>query len=148
MVGSADDKTCVWGTDTNITSNYDSTIKFGVDSVYGCNMKMTVSEYTTFCLEQQWKQLKIFNFLKNLQYIGIFGNAQISFAKVVIFNHRIGLKLLMSTTLARRTGITVRLLVPSLLISSLMFFTLMLVLSPILRSILLLVDCLHDMSKD
>jgi hypothetical protein len=84
MVGKADDKTCIDGKDTSISSNLDSTIKFGVDSTYGCTKNMTVSEYTTFCLEKQWKNLKIFNFPIDIQYIGMFGNAQINFLKVFL----------------------------------------------------------------
>jgi hypothetical protein len=82
MIGSGDDQKCIIGKDMSINSQHDTAIKFGVDAQYGCTVQMTLSQYTTFCLEQGWKNLKLFNFPLNLQYLGTFGNAQINYSNV------------------------------------------------------------------
>jgi hypothetical protein len=82
MVGRGVDNSCMKGNDNLIGSSYDTPLKFGVNNIYGCNMNMTLAQFTSFCLEQQWKDLKLFNFPKNIQYLGVFGNAQLNYAKV------------------------------------------------------------------
>jgi hypothetical protein len=77
MTGRKEDQTCLNGDGTSINSEYDSPVKFGIDSVYSCQTEFLFSDFNLFCTSKGWKNYSIFNFVKKLQYLGKFGIANL-----------------------------------------------------------------------
>lgn len=76
MIGRKDDGTCSSIKSGNtIQSSLDTPILFGVNSVYSCNQNFNLQQFQDFCNNKDWKNLVIYNFVKNIQYIGIFGSS-------------------------------------------------------------------------
>ena len=63
--------------DINILTDFnkENTINFGENTKWGCSIKMDLDELKFFCNNQVWKKLAIYNILKNITLVGIFGNA-------------------------------------------------------------------------
>jgi hypothetical protein len=74
---------------SNLMSQFDSQILYGLNTLYSCTNQFSLRDLQNFCEENKWKNYIIFNFIKNIQYIGIFGNANNTYIKVV-FN-KVGL---------------------------------------------------------
>ena len=85
-------------------SIYDIPIRFLINNYYSCQILLNYEEYKNFCLNKDWRNLKIFNFARRLQLIGIFGNAKIDSHDVLLIKQRIGLKLLMISILKIQSG--------------------------------------------
>ena len=79
MTGRREDEECYTGDGASVRSNYDNTIKFGIDSVYSCNTKFSFNDFSSFCTTKGWKNYSLFNFPKKLQYLGKFGIANLLF---------------------------------------------------------------------
>jgi hypothetical protein len=88
LIGRRNDGTCsdlTADTASNLMSQFDSPILYGVNTLYSCTNKFSLRDLQNFCEENKWKNYIIFNFSKNIQYIGIFGNANNTYIKVFLF---------------------------------------------------------------
>jgi len=89
MVGKNQDNTCLNAANDSdfrtINSFFDTPINYGVNTVYSCELKYELSSFEKFCKNSEWKNLKIYKFPLKIQYIGIFGNANIEYKKVQFY---------------------------------------------------------------
>jgi hypothetical protein len=90
MTGRSQDTTCRYSyspSDMNmVESTFDSPINYGVNTLYSCNMNFNLTEFENFCENKNWKNLTLYDFPTLIQYIGIFGNANIQFKNVIHSN--------------------------------------------------------------
>ena len=87
MTGRQQDNTCSY---INLPSDFkliesifDSPINYGVNTLYSCNLNLNLTQFQNFCTNKNWKNLTMFNLATYIQYIGIFGNANIEYENVI-----------------------------------------------------------------
>ena len=80
--------TCINITDSAekplINSNFDKPLLFKQDSLYACYRNMTFSDFYNFCINKKWKDLLVFNIVKDINLLGKFGASEIDYKSVGI----------------------------------------------------------------
>ena len=86
MLGRKDDGTCseIQTDGLFVKSQFDTPILYGVNSIYTCVKNFKLEEFQYFCENKQWSNYVLYNFIKNLQYVGVFGSASNTYLKVNI----------------------------------------------------------------
>ena len=65
-----------------LQSIFDTPILYGVNMVYSCTNNFALRDLQNFCQGKKWQNYVLYNFIKNIQYIGVFGNANNTYIKV------------------------------------------------------------------
>jgi hypothetical protein len=89
MLGRKDDGTCseIATDGLFVKSQFDTPILYGVNSIYACVKKFKLEEFKDFCQNKIWNNYVLYNFIKNLQYVGVFGSASSTYFKVRLKNN-------------------------------------------------------------
>ncbi len=78
LQGRNNDGSCATGTNL-LYSNFDFPVKFKSNAIYSCSMNYNPDEFNQFCSSQGWKNFILFKMVSDIQYIGIFGNANYTY---------------------------------------------------------------------
>lgn len=81
LAGRAQDNTCQYLLNQNNINFHlfnDPTIIFNQNLKYSCNLNLNYIEFENFCNGKLWKSLVLYNIANQINYIGIFGNANIN----------------------------------------------------------------------
>ncbi len=68
-----------------IESFADSPIPYGVNLVYSCVNKFDLELFKTFCVMRQYEEYGLYRFVKKIEYVGMFGNANIEYLSVSLW---------------------------------------------------------------